>query len=377
MLPAPWPSAESRRRLQGLDQSHCAFREDKIQDRFPSSATPTLAIHKGLRRVRSTKTMYGKKVEGTIRSTFLIDPEGKIARVWGSVKVDGHAGKVIDSNQAAKETAAAAPRPRRPMPRRPRRVPRFAREQQAPPRPRSDRPKARATRPKATGDAPRPKRKQRRRKPARVKACGRRSPKREKIGPRARRPNDRGGCRHAGLARDVPFESSRAGIEADAPRGGERTGSSSKRRPTSVPRSWPSIHRRAIASRNCRPDARRPSPRRRRAPNAALDHAGALLRAHAELPQAAWLMAEVERAIGALAGAFCPPIRGRGRPAPGPRRRARRAEGASRGWRRTRRNYAPAEVAIRGRARESAPSGRRQRSPLTWSEKRERAPGAR
>jgi peroxiredoxin Q/BCP len=39
--------------------------------------------------------MYGKKVEGTIRSTFLVSPTGKIARSWTGVKVDGHADKVI------------------------------------------------------------------------------------------------------------------------------------------------------------------------------------------------------------------------------------------------------------------------------------------
>ena len=40
------------------------------------------------------KMMYGKEVEGVIRSTFLIDPSGKIAHVWPNVKADGHAEKV-------------------------------------------------------------------------------------------------------------------------------------------------------------------------------------------------------------------------------------------------------------------------------------------
>ncbi len=39
--------------------------------------------------------MYGKKVEGTIRSTFLVSPQGKIVRSWSGVKVDGHAEKVL------------------------------------------------------------------------------------------------------------------------------------------------------------------------------------------------------------------------------------------------------------------------------------------
>ena len=40
------------------------------------------------------KKMYGKEVEGVIRSTFIIDPQGRIAHVWYDVKADGHAEKV-------------------------------------------------------------------------------------------------------------------------------------------------------------------------------------------------------------------------------------------------------------------------------------------
>jgi peroxiredoxin Q/BCP len=45
------------------------------------------------------KTMYGKKVTGVIRSTFIIDADGKIAKTWYSVKADGHATKVLASLQ--------------------------------------------------------------------------------------------------------------------------------------------------------------------------------------------------------------------------------------------------------------------------------------
>jgi len=41
------------------------------------------------------KMMYGKKVLGVIRSTFIIGPTGKIERTWYSVKADGHAAKVV------------------------------------------------------------------------------------------------------------------------------------------------------------------------------------------------------------------------------------------------------------------------------------------
>lgn len=42
------------------------------------------------------KTLYGKKTVGTIRSTFLIDGTGTVARAWYSVKADGHAAKVLE-----------------------------------------------------------------------------------------------------------------------------------------------------------------------------------------------------------------------------------------------------------------------------------------
>ncbi|NYT02683.1 MAG: peroxiredoxin [Methanosarcinales archaeon] len=41
------------------------------------------------------KKMYGKEHLGVIRSTFLIDPQGQIARIWRSVKVKGHAEAVL------------------------------------------------------------------------------------------------------------------------------------------------------------------------------------------------------------------------------------------------------------------------------------------
>jgi len=46
------------------------------------------------------KSMYGRTFMGVIRATFLIGPDGRIARVWPKVKVDGHADEVL---AAAKE----------------------------------------------------------------------------------------------------------------------------------------------------------------------------------------------------------------------------------------------------------------------------------
>ena len=41
------------------------------------------------------KNMYGKKVMGIARTTYLIDKEGKVAKVFESVKPDGHAEEVL------------------------------------------------------------------------------------------------------------------------------------------------------------------------------------------------------------------------------------------------------------------------------------------
>ncbi len=42
------------------------------------------------------KNMYGKKVRGIERSTFVIDRDGRIAREWRAVKVPNHARDVLE-----------------------------------------------------------------------------------------------------------------------------------------------------------------------------------------------------------------------------------------------------------------------------------------
>jgi peroxiredoxin Q/BCP len=41
------------------------------------------------------KNMYGKKVMGIERSTFVIGPDGKIEKIYGKVKAKGHAAEVL------------------------------------------------------------------------------------------------------------------------------------------------------------------------------------------------------------------------------------------------------------------------------------------
>lgn len=43
------------------------------------------------------KSMYGKKYMGIDRATFLIDREGKIAKIWRKVKVPGHVEAVLEA----------------------------------------------------------------------------------------------------------------------------------------------------------------------------------------------------------------------------------------------------------------------------------------
>jgi peroxiredoxin Q/BCP len=45
------------------------------------------------------KSMYGKTFLGILRTTFLIGPDGRIARVWRNVKVGGHAAEVLKAAQ--------------------------------------------------------------------------------------------------------------------------------------------------------------------------------------------------------------------------------------------------------------------------------------
>jgi thioredoxin-dependent peroxiredoxin len=50
--------------------------------------------------VWAEKSMYGRKYMGVERTTFLIDRDGKIARVWSKVKVPGHAAEVLEAVRA-------------------------------------------------------------------------------------------------------------------------------------------------------------------------------------------------------------------------------------------------------------------------------------
>ena len=46
------------------------------------------------------KKNYGKTYWGTARTTFLVDPDGRIARTWPKVKAEGHAAEVLAALEA-------------------------------------------------------------------------------------------------------------------------------------------------------------------------------------------------------------------------------------------------------------------------------------
>lgn len=50
------------------------------------------------------KNMYGRKVLGIERSTFLIDPQRRVAHVWRGVRVPGHADAVLATLTQARNT---------------------------------------------------------------------------------------------------------------------------------------------------------------------------------------------------------------------------------------------------------------------------------
>ena len=75
-------------------KSHQSFRE-KCKLGITLLSDPDLSVHKAY-GAWGEKTMYGKKIEGVLRSTFIVK-DGKIARAFPNVKVDGHADAVLNA----------------------------------------------------------------------------------------------------------------------------------------------------------------------------------------------------------------------------------------------------------------------------------------
>jgi peroxiredoxin Q/BCP len=82
--------------------SHQKFRA-KFQLPFPLLSDPDTKLLKPLGAF-GKKMMYGKEIQGIIRSTFLIDPKGVIRFVWTRVSVKQHVEEVLEQLQALQQS---------------------------------------------------------------------------------------------------------------------------------------------------------------------------------------------------------------------------------------------------------------------------------
>ena len=57
--------------------------------------------------VVKNKIMYGKKVKGISRSTFLVGPDGVLRKEWRGVKVENHVAEVLKAVKALKKAGTA------------------------------------------------------------------------------------------------------------------------------------------------------------------------------------------------------------------------------------------------------------------------------
>jgi len=76
-------------------KSHNKFKE-KYKIKFDLLADEEIKIVKNY-KVWAKKKFMGKEFMGIIRSTFLINPKGKIIKIWSNVKVKNHAQEVLDT----------------------------------------------------------------------------------------------------------------------------------------------------------------------------------------------------------------------------------------------------------------------------------------
>ena len=74
-------------------QSHAAFKS-KYRLSFPLLVDCDRKVMTAY-GAYGRKVMYGKETVGVIRSTFVIDPQGKLRKIFRNVRVDGHTEQVL------------------------------------------------------------------------------------------------------------------------------------------------------------------------------------------------------------------------------------------------------------------------------------------
>lgn len=84
--------------ILGISKDSVA-KHDKFRDKHDLSV-PLLSDTDGSTceayGVWQEKKNYGRTYWGIVRSTFLIDEDGRIAQIWANVKANGHAAKVLE-----------------------------------------------------------------------------------------------------------------------------------------------------------------------------------------------------------------------------------------------------------------------------------------
>jgi peroxiredoxin Q/BCP len=75
-------------------KSHNKFKE-KYKIKFDLLADDEIKVIKSY-KIWAKKKFMGREFMGVIRSTFLIDPKGKIVKIWDNVKVKDHAKEVLE-----------------------------------------------------------------------------------------------------------------------------------------------------------------------------------------------------------------------------------------------------------------------------------------
>ena len=79
-----------------LDEKSKAKFAEKYGLKFPLLADADHAVAEKY-GVWQEKSRYGRKYMGIVRTTYLIGPDGKVAKRWDNVKVEGHAEEVLEA----------------------------------------------------------------------------------------------------------------------------------------------------------------------------------------------------------------------------------------------------------------------------------------
>jgi peroxiredoxin Q/BCP len=79
-----------------LDEASKARFAEKYNLTFPLLADPDHEVADKY-GVWQKKSLYGRLFNGNVRTTYLIDAQGKVARRWDKVKVGGHAEEVLEA----------------------------------------------------------------------------------------------------------------------------------------------------------------------------------------------------------------------------------------------------------------------------------------